>query len=125
MGRNFLRGFFPLDFHYFRFNKMQEIDLSFQEIIDIEVLNVEPNPRNKNLKVFGIFMKRVCSKQINQSNKVLFAIALRKTLILPSGHKVFSRVGWRILDVSKKQLILPSLITVKFFSIYEFNNHKL
>ena len=78
---------------------------------------MEPNPRNKNLKVFEIFMKRVCSKQLNQSNKVLFAVALSKTLILPSGHKFFSRVGLKILGVTKKQLMLPSLITVKFFSI--------
>ena len=71
-GGLFSKGF--LSEHNFRRNflsKLQDTKLSFQEIIynffygrNLQILNVQiairklANPRNENLKVFGIFIKR-------------------------------------------------------------------
>ena len=63
--------FFLWKFWYVHFSKLQDTKLSFQEIIynffyrrNLQILSVQiairklANPRNENLKVFGIFIKR-------------------------------------------------------------------
>ena len=91
----------------------QDMDLNFQEIIGkpfhttkLQVLNVEVTTS----RLFGIFIERVCSKQLNQSNEDCMFLSSRKekagryfvAMILPSGHKVCTRVGWRISEKNKK-----------------------
>ena len=63
--------FFLWKFWYVHFSKLQDTKLSFQEVIcnffygsNLQILSVQiairklANPRNENLKVFGIFIKR-------------------------------------------------------------------
>ena len=38
-------------------------------------------------------------------------------MILASGHKVSTRVGWRISEVNKKQFKLPSLYSQGFLDL--------
>ena len=64
-GENPPRYFFPGDICHFRFSILQDTDLGFHEIIDnffyatkLQVLNVETTTS----RLFGISIKRVCSK---------------------------------------------------------------